>query len=121
VAAAGDASTTRPIAVRPSAQRGAIAVFAALHHPTMRVAGPLASPDPWYRLQNHDDQPSVISDDECGQANLGGATDTDEVERLHRRWLRWGAPGLERLGLTITATGAHRIWLDQPIHVIADL
>ncbi|WP_309117467.1 methyltransferase domain-containing protein [Saccharothrix sp.] len=38
----------------------------------------------------------------------------DAVERAHRRWDDLGRPGWDRLGLTVTPDGHHRVWLDTP-------
>jgi protein-L-isoaspartate(D-aspartate) O-methyltransferase len=36
------------------------------------------------------------------------------VEWAHRQWIDAGRPTWERLGLTVTPDGKHRLWLDQP-------
>ncbi|MFD0855961.1 hypothetical protein ACFQ07_27225 [Actinomadura adrarensis] len=41
----------------------------------------------------------------------------DEIEAAHGTWVRWGQPGWERFGLTVTAE-EQRIWLDRPAEVI---
>ncbi|MEV5703989.1 methyltransferase domain-containing protein [Actinoallomurus sp. NPDC052274] len=38
----------------------------------------------------------------------------DEAEAAYLGWLRAGRPGLERLGITVTAGGDQRFWLDSP-------
>lgn len=38
----------------------------------------------------------------------------DEVEALHQRWTQLGSPTRDRLGLTVTTTGQHHYWLDNP-------
>ena len=38
----------------------------------------------------------------------------DEFEATHRTWDRLGRPGWDRLGLTVTPDGLHRVWLDDP-------
>lgn len=38
----------------------------------------------------------------------------DEAEAAYVDWLRAGRPGPDRLGLTVTANGDHRFWLDTP-------
>ncbi|MGW2353763.1 ATP-grasp peptide maturase system methyltransferase [Actinacidiphila glaucinigra] len=38
----------------------------------------------------------------------------DDVESLIARWREAGAPDLEGFGLTVTADGEHRYWLDSP-------
>jgi methyltransferase of ATP-grasp peptide maturase system len=35
-------------------------------------------------------------------------------ERVHGEWEALGRPGWERLGLTVTPDGRHRVWLDSP-------
>jgi methyltransferase of ATP-grasp peptide maturase system len=35
-------------------------------------------------------------------------------ERVHDEWEALGRPGWERLGLTVTPGGRHRVWLDSP-------
>jgi hypothetical protein len=38
----------------------------------------------------------------------------DEFEAVHGEWEALGRPGWDRLGLTVTADGQHRVWLDEP-------
>jgi protein-L-isoaspartate O-methyltransferase len=38
----------------------------------------------------------------------------DRFERAHRQWRALGEPGWDRLGLTVTPDGHHRLWLDHP-------
>ncbi|GAA3488787.1 methyltransferase domain-containing protein [Streptomyces cremeus] len=38
----------------------------------------------------------------------------DLVEAAHAWWRGAGSPGPERFGLTVTADGSHRVWLDAP-------
>lgn len=38
----------------------------------------------------------------------------DEVESAFLYWLRLGNPGPDRFGLTVTAEGDHRLWVDEP-------
>jgi methyltransferase of ATP-grasp peptide maturase system len=38
----------------------------------------------------------------------------DELEDTHRRWMQLGKPSRERFGLTVTASGDHTFWLDEP-------
>ena len=35
-------------------------------------------------------------------------------EAVHGEWETLGRPGWDRLGLTVTANGRHRVWLDSP-------
>ncbi|MDQ0376473.1 methyltransferase domain-containing protein [Amycolatopsis thermophila] len=45
------------------------------------------------------------------------AGDTDvwgPVERAYRLWLDADRPGWDRLGLTVTGDGEHRLWIDDP-------
>ncbi|MEU3558662.1 methyltransferase domain-containing protein [Kitasatospora sp. NPDC006786] len=42
----------------------------------------------------------------------------DEVTAAHARWQDQGEPGLDRFGLTVTVEGEHRVWLDEPGHVV---
>ncbi|MGW3072266.1 glycosyltransferase [Kitasatospora sp. NPDC001132] len=42
----------------------------------------------------------------------------DEVTAAHSWWQRQGEPGLDRFGLTVTVEGEHRVWLDEPDHVV---
>jgi len=44
----------------------------------------------------------------------------DEVETLHQRWTEAGKPIRDRFGLTVTASGTHRFWLDSPGHGLVD-
>jgi len=41
----------------------------------------------------------------------------DEVEGTYMRWLGWGRPGIERLGLTVSPDGQY-VWLDSPDRVL---
>jgi protein-L-isoaspartate(D-aspartate) O-methyltransferase len=45
----------------------------------------------------------------------------DEVEHAHQRWLAWGQPTRDRFGVTVLADGRHRVWLDDPNRLVADL
>ncbi|WP_230416249.1 ATP-grasp peptide maturase system methyltransferase [Micromonospora tarapacensis] len=38
----------------------------------------------------------------------------DEIEDIHLQWTQLGEPSRDRLGVTVTATGEHRFWLDTP-------
>ena len=38
----------------------------------------------------------------------------DTVEALYRRWTDAGKPTQDRFGLSVTASGVHRFWLDSP-------
>jgi len=38
----------------------------------------------------------------------------DEIEVVYDRWREAGAPSRDRLGLTVTESGAHRFWVDAP-------
>ncbi len=38
----------------------------------------------------------------------------DEIETMHHRWADAGKPTRDRFGLTVTASGLHRFWLDSP-------
>ncbi|RNL83233.1 hypothetical protein [Halostreptopolyspora alba] len=49
-----------------------------------------------------------------GQRNLW-----DEVEAAYLRWLDLGSPAAERFGLTVTAEGEHRVWVDEPGRVVS--
>ncbi|GII81116.1 protein-L-isoaspartate O-methyltransferase [Sphaerisporangium rufum] len=40
-----------------------------------------------------------------------------ELATAFLRWVAWGAPGMERFGLTVTPTGQH-IWLDAPHQIL---
>ena len=42
----------------------------------------------------------------------------DEIERTHGQWNAAGQPTRDRLGLTVTATGEHRFWVDNPENVM---
>ena len=49
------------------------------------------------------------------QVNYGGTHALwANVEDAHHEWHSHDQPGWERLGLTITPDGAHRLWLDTP-------
>ncbi|GGP38918.1 ATP-grasp peptide maturase system methyltransferase [Saccharothrix coeruleofusca] len=41
----------------------------------------------------------------------------DAVEETHRAWRGFGRPNWDRLGLTVTPDGRHRVWLDEPGNV----
>lgn len=43
----------------------------------------------------------------------------DEVEAAYQRWERSGRPERDRLGLTITSAGDHRLWLDDPENAVS--
>jgi protein-L-isoaspartate O-methyltransferase len=36
------------------------------------------------------------------------------IDRFHDQWLGLGEPTWDRLGLTVTPDGRHRVWLDEP-------
>jgi hypothetical protein len=38
----------------------------------------------------------------------------DEFEAAHETWSDLGRPAWDRLGLTVTSDGVHRVWLDRP-------
>ncbi|QFG23613.1 methyltransferase domain-containing protein [Actinomadura sp. WMMB 499] len=38
----------------------------------------------------------------------------DEVEAAYLRWVRWGRPGMERFGITVTAAG-DEVWFDGAV------
>lgn len=42
----------------------------------------------------------------------------DDVERAHTEWGQLDQPGWDRLGLTITPDGEHRLWSDRPSHIL---
>lgn len=42
----------------------------------------------------------------------------DEVTAAHTWWVREGRPELARFGMTVTAAGEHRPWLDSPEYLI---
>ncbi|MFJ4190412.1 rRNA adenine N-6-methyltransferase family protein [Kitasatospora sp. NPDC089509] len=42
----------------------------------------------------------------------------DEVTAAHGWWVRSGRPGLTRLGMTVSVTGEHLAWLDEPGNVL---
>ncbi|MFF2075042.1 protein-L-isoaspartate O-methyltransferase [Kitasatospora sp. NPDC058162] len=42
----------------------------------------------------------------------------DEVTAAHSWWVRSGKPDLTRLGMTVTVSGEHRPWLDDPGNVL---
>ncbi|MFF2746822.1 methyltransferase domain-containing protein [Kitasatospora sp. NPDC058048] len=42
----------------------------------------------------------------------------DELTAAHAWWQRQGESGLDRFGLTVTVAGEHRVWLDEPDHVV---
>ena len=37
-----------------------------------------------------------------------------QFERTYAEWAALGQPGWDRLGLTVTPDGSHRVWLDSP-------
>ncbi|OLT00908.1 hypothetical protein BJF90_06135 [Pseudonocardia sp. CNS-004] len=48
-------------------------------------------------------------------AREGGPTAIwSAFEATYREWEALGRPGWERLGLTVTSDGVHRVWLDNP-------
>jgi methyltransferase of ATP-grasp peptide maturase system len=55
--------------------------------------------------------------DERGERDVweGGPVDIwGAFEAVHGEWDALGRPGWDRLGLTVTADGQHRVWLDEP-------
>ena len=60
-------------------------------------------------------------DDSAGQVEQYGPRELwDEIETVYDRWREAGAPSRDRLGLTVTDTGEHRFWLDNPDAVVWD-
>ncbi|ROT32391.1 ATP-grasp peptide maturase system methyltransferase [Micromonospora sp. HM5-17] len=60
-------------------------------------------------------------DDTAGQVEQYGPREVwDEIETVFDRWCDAGSPTRDRLGLTVTDTGAHRFWLDSPNAVVWD-
>jgi methyltransferase of ATP-grasp peptide maturase system len=58
-------------------------------------------------------------DDTAQQVEQHGPRDLwDEVEAGYDWWCDAAAPSRDRLGLTVTNTGAHRFWLDSPDTVV---
>ena len=45
----------------------------------------------------------------------------DELEHLYARWETLGRPDRDRMGLTVTPDGTHRLWIDTPAAVVATL
>ncbi len=45
---------------------------------------------------------------------IGRRRPGDETEAAYARWERFGRPGVERHGLTITPDSTHRVWIDDP-------
>ena len=69
------------------------------------VASTLVAPDgSWARIDHRD-----ATDTEAGPTELWS-----HVEQAHAQWEALGRPSWERFGLTVTATGAHPLWLDDP-------
>ncbi|WP_025620610.1 ATP-grasp peptide maturase system methyltransferase [Salinispora cortesiana] len=61
----------------------------------------------------------AVVDDIAGQVEqFGPPALWNEVETVYDRWREMGAPSRDRLGLTVTSTGEHRIWLDNPDAVV---
>lgn len=55
--------------------------------------------------------------DEHGQREVregGSAAIWGAFEATHGEWEALGRPGWDRLGLTVTSDGRHRVWLDSP-------
>lgn len=116
------ASRTRPTDLHPDALHGAFGVIAALQNSLTHFLGPLTATDQRCWLLSHDGQSSASVDPARGEVTVYGPRDLwGEVEFAYRRWLRWQAPGLDRIGLTVTAAGANWVWLDQPAYNIATL
>jgi protein-L-isoaspartate(D-aspartate) O-methyltransferase len=42
----------------------------------------------------------------------------NETEAAYLEWIKWGSPGRDRFGMTVTPDGQH-IWLDSPDHVVS--
>ncbi|WP_050563441.1 ATP-grasp peptide maturase system methyltransferase [Salinispora mooreana] len=61
----------------------------------------------------------AVVDDTAGQVEQFGPRELwDEVEAVYDRWREMGTPTRDRLGLTVTNAGGHRIWLDSPDAVV---
>jgi protein-L-isoaspartate O-methyltransferase len=59
-------------------------------------------------------------DDAKAEIHQGGPRRLwDEIETAYHLWTRHGQPGYPRLGLTVTASGNHQLWIDDPTAVIA--
>lgn len=51
----------------------------------------------------------------AGRVEQGGPRRLwNEMQAAHRWWTEQGRPGPDRFGLTATATGEQRLWLDGP-------
>lgn len=60
-------------------------------------------------------------DDTAGQVEQYGPRNLwDEIEMVFDQWRDAGTPARDRLGMTVTDTGAHRFWLDTPEAVVWD-
>ena len=69
------------------------------------VASTISAPDgSWVRVSHTD---GTVT--EAGDTALWAA-----IERVHEQWRSVGEPPWDRLGLTVTADGQHRVWLDRP-------
>ncbi len=69
------------------------------------VASRISAPDgSWVRVSHAD---STVT--EAGDTSLWAT-----IERVHEQWHGLGEPTWDRFGLTVTADGRHRVWLDSP-------
>jgi methyltransferase of ATP-grasp peptide maturase system len=62
----------------------------------------------WARAQHHGDHAEVH---QHGPRRLW-----DELRHDHQRWTTAGRPANHQVGLTITRTGEHLLWIDSPHH-----
>ncbi|MEV2276044.1 methyltransferase domain-containing protein [Nocardiopsis sp. NPDC049922] len=72
--------------------------------------------------------PASVSYASASGTGLGGSAEAmqvgprdlwSELEDAYRTWLKWGSPGVERLGVTVDRTGQH-VWVDSSENRIAE-
>ncbi|MDT7723479.1 MAG: hypothetical protein QOI21_55 [Actinomycetota bacterium] len=63
----------------------------------------------WCEVRSHPDDNGLRRVRQGGPIRIW-----DRFERAHRQWKALGEPGWDRLGLTVTSDGFHRVWLDHP-------
>jgi protein-L-isoaspartate(D-aspartate) O-methyltransferase len=74
---------------------------------------PAGGPQRWL-LAGNDGSWACLHETTQAVSQHGNRRLWDELEDLHRQWTRYGQPTRERAGLTVTASGQRRFWIDTP-------
>jgi protein-L-isoaspartate(D-aspartate) O-methyltransferase len=102
----------KPTASAPSGlERADFATFATIALRGIHAIRDRVTNTTWYVT---DDGCAVHVDKAAGTVTDYGPRFSDQLIAAHRAWWRAGSPTADRLGLTITAAGEHRYWLDNP-------